>query len=1070
MPLYGLNMARIFCSGFELNSLTAGVEWDSITGSPTIQGTTTHAGAYALRCNGSNQYVRKQINNTTLTSLQYLKFNLYIAALPTSGFIEIGGMGTSSARTVTVGLDSNGKLGIYSAGSLQGSVGSTTLETGKWYCIEFLGGYGVSTTRTIRLDESVEVSESFTNTSTWNYIEVGLRGTANSADIYIDDVVHDDSAYPANSGLAILRPNGAGDSTGWTPSTGSNYATVDETPPNDNTDYVSTTTDEAQDLYACTDFAESADSITAVYIGARWKSTNTSFCNIRLQCKEGGSTSTSAELSVTSTNVYQSYNGTTGGGNPIYIHVLTTKPSGGAWTESAVNSMQIGYNVDIVFSHTATVTASWAYVEFVPSAAQNYTQTLTDVVDPVDTLVKAPGKVIANSISLVGTFIKDTSRTLVDALSLTDVFEKILGKTYSETIALSDNFTKQPAKVAIEGLSLVDTFSRQWTLYRTFEEAAVLVDTVAKSIVMGAMVEAVALADSIIKLPGKVLSETATLADSILRQVSRTFTDVVVLVGVLSNQAQKTFSEAVALADTFERAITKVLTETITLVDTIIKDMQTTLSEAVSLTDSLLKQAGRTLTEAVVLVDTFSYKIPQKMLTETIALTATLSNQASRTFAEVVSIADTLIKEGQKVLSEVITLVEELRILRPVNLTEAVALVDSFIKQTSRTLSEVVSLVATILKQGAKVLAEALGLTDTIEKSQSRTLTEVVDPADSLIKQPGKVLSQVITLVDTFSRQATLYRTLSETITLVDTVLKQAQRTLSEAVSLSDTFLRSIGKLASETITLADTVVRDIQHTFTEAVSLVASVLKQNARTLSDALSLSDAQVVFTTGKLLTEAITLADTLVRQVARAFQEAVSLADTVLRSTTRVLSEAVALSDSIFKQLARSLGESTILTDTLTRGATRVLQEAITLGDSIIKQAQAVYSEAVSLSDTILRSLSRVLTDTASLADSVLKQAQRTLSEAVTLVGEVIFPITASVNLLEAITLVDTLVNTFRGLTTKGAQILLTTADKAISVLKSTTSRLLTSKKDRNVLQSKSTDTHKLGTKGRDKTIL
>ncbi len=40
-------MARIFSSGFELNSLTAGVEWTTILSTPTIQTATVRSGTYA---------------------------------------------------------------------------------------------------------------------------------------------------------------------------------------------------------------------------------------------------------------------------------------------------------------------------------------------------------------------------------------------------------------------------------------------------------------------------------------------------------------------------------------------------------------------------------------------------------------------------------------------------------------------------------------------------------------------------------------------------------------------------------------------------------------------------------------------------------------------------------------------------------------------------------------------------------------------------------------------------------------------------------------------------------------
>ena len=48
-------MARLWSSGFELQSVTSGVEWDTTTGLPTIDTTTKRSGAASLNSNASNE-------------------------------------------------------------------------------------------------------------------------------------------------------------------------------------------------------------------------------------------------------------------------------------------------------------------------------------------------------------------------------------------------------------------------------------------------------------------------------------------------------------------------------------------------------------------------------------------------------------------------------------------------------------------------------------------------------------------------------------------------------------------------------------------------------------------------------------------------------------------------------------------------------------------------------------------------------------------------------------------------------------------------------------------------------
>ena len=77
-------MARIWLSGFELQSVTAGVEWSTVVGSPTINTTIKRSGAASLRANpsGATAYVTKQIQANGGSNYIYVRAWVYIASAP----------------------------------------------------------------------------------------------------------------------------------------------------------------------------------------------------------------------------------------------------------------------------------------------------------------------------------------------------------------------------------------------------------------------------------------------------------------------------------------------------------------------------------------------------------------------------------------------------------------------------------------------------------------------------------------------------------------------------------------------------------------------------------------------------------------------------------------------------------------------------------------------------------------------------------------------------------------------------------------------------------------------------
>ena len=163
-----------------------------------------------------------------------------------------------------------------------------------------------------------------------DFDRLGL-GTVFGANGYFDDVVLDDSGWVGITEIVGLKPSGAGNSTQWSPSAGSNYQCVDEVPYND-ADYVSETVAAQKDLFAIEDLASTPDAIKCVTVTGR-------------VVKDGSPTPANVRL-VTRTESTD-YNGDDEAvplNNPKFINKMweINPNTTSAWTESDINALEIG--------------------------------------------------------------------------------------------------------------------------------------------------------------------------------------------------------------------------------------------------------------------------------------------------------------------------------------------------------------------------------------------------------------------------------------------------------------------------------------------------------------------------------------------------------------------------------------------------------------------------------------------------------------------------------------------------------------------------------------------------------
>lgn len=170
----------------------------------------------------------------------------------------------------------------------------------------------------------------------------GASGSAASSfwdDIYVCDDVdatatqgRPNNDFLGDLSVRTLLPTGAGDTTQWTPSTGTNWSAVDETPPV-TTDFVSDSTTGHRDLYALADITGVASAVYAVREGLYVSKSDAGPILVKPVVKENSTVTADPAQGVAVT------------AGAVYGVMKATKPSGGLWTQTDVNALQVGQEV-----------------------------------------------------------------------------------------------------------------------------------------------------------------------------------------------------------------------------------------------------------------------------------------------------------------------------------------------------------------------------------------------------------------------------------------------------------------------------------------------------------------------------------------------------------------------------------------------------------------------------------------------------------------------------------------------------------------------------------------------------
>ena len=214
---------------------------------------------------------------------------------------------------VVLGASSNGTVQIWVDGSLVIDQTSVTND----------GGLGDSCTAI----EIIDILGQIDTTS-------GITATAELSHLAVWDATGDaPTGYVGPHRLVVARPDGAGDSTGFTPNTGNNWAAVDDTVRNGDTDYVEASSAATKDLYTYSTFGTTVDTIVGVNVRTWAKNPDVGTKQFKMKCKSSATEDNGATFTLT-------------GSYALYQETFGVDPNtSAAWTISGLNAAQFGFEV-----------------------------------------------------------------------------------------------------------------------------------------------------------------------------------------------------------------------------------------------------------------------------------------------------------------------------------------------------------------------------------------------------------------------------------------------------------------------------------------------------------------------------------------------------------------------------------------------------------------------------------------------------------------------------------------------------------------------------------------------------
>lgn len=252
------------------------------------------------------------------------QFRLKLVAPTTLSIVRHDGTTLASSAAGVMRLDAWQYIEVYA--KVADSGGRATVRVNGVTVIDFTGD--------TKHNGTLDTIDMICLGDTYPGFNYGPRVTTLVDDLYICDAT---GPAPYNTFLGDVRvhttsPTGAGNSTQFTPSTGANYAAVDEIPYSA-TDYVSAIPSGTKDTYQMGDLTVTPNTIFGVQSNIIAKKIDAGTATIRPIIRSGGTDYAGTSSALITNDV-------------TYSHVRTDDPNTStAWTASGVNNLEAGMEI-----------------------------------------------------------------------------------------------------------------------------------------------------------------------------------------------------------------------------------------------------------------------------------------------------------------------------------------------------------------------------------------------------------------------------------------------------------------------------------------------------------------------------------------------------------------------------------------------------------------------------------------------------------------------------------------------------------------------------------------------------
>jgi hypothetical protein len=242
-----------------------------------------------------------------------------------------------ATATVRISCNASGQIQVRNSGGTIIATGTTVLVSNAWNYIEvkaFING--ASGTVEVHLNGAVEIASTTGNFGSTNLDTIALIGNTSSVVTDWDDIYAADTtgAAPRNTFLGDVRiatvmPTSDGAHSQWTPSTGTaHWSLVDETTPNDDTDYVSDATPGHYDTFGCGPI-DTAATVFGVQTNLYARKDDAAVRQIAPVIRQSGTDHDGATVTLTSTYAF-------------YTQLFNQDPTPADWTPTTVNADEYG--------------------------------------------------------------------------------------------------------------------------------------------------------------------------------------------------------------------------------------------------------------------------------------------------------------------------------------------------------------------------------------------------------------------------------------------------------------------------------------------------------------------------------------------------------------------------------------------------------------------------------------------------------------------------------------------------------------------------------------------------------